>query len=210
MHRIDGPGALTGGVFTDGDPAAGTPATVVTDDWANAVQDELCNVIIGAGIGLSKPNNAQLVAAIRALMKQRLPAGQIAAFGMVDPPPGWLECDGGLYLITSHPDLFIAIGTTWGGDGITTFRVPDLRGEFLRGFDHARGADPGRTFASTQTDAFKAHAHEMGSESGGGGNLATPVDSSGVDESVGGNLTSTVGGTETRPRNVAVLYCIRT
>ena len=54
MHRIDGPGALPGGSFTEGDPTLGTPSTIVTDDWANAVQDELVNAILGAGIALSK------------------------------------------------------------------------------------------------------------------------------------------------------------
>ena len=39
--------------------------------------------------------------------------------------------------------------------GTTTFNLPDLRGEFVRGWDHARGADVGRTLGSTQTDAIR-------------------------------------------------------
>lgn len=68
MHRIDTPGNL-GNTFTEGDPDHGVPATVVGDDFMNAVQEELCNAITGSGIALSKPNNSQLLAAIRLITK---------------------------------------------------------------------------------------------------------------------------------------------
>jgi phage-related tail fiber protein len=61
---------------------------------------------------------------------------------------------------TTYADLFAAIGTTFGvGDGSTTFGIPDLRGEFARGWDDARGVDTGRTFGSAQAEDFKAHTH---------------------------------------------------
>lgn len=74
MYRIDNATAATtlpapsavgsnpNGFFTDGDPAGGIPATIVDDDWLNAVQEELANAITSDGTPLSKTNNAQLTA----------------------------------------------------------------------------------------------------------------------------------------------------
>ncbi len=79
MHRIDhstnnatlpSPDAAgTAGYFKKGDPGTGVPATVVTADWANAMQEELAYVITQAGITLSKTNNTQLRAAIQAMIQ---------------------------------------------------------------------------------------------------------------------------------------------
>lgn len=211
MHRIDGPTAAPGGVFTEGDPTAGTPATVVSSDWANAVQEELVAVIAAAGITLSKPSNVQLLAALSVLLSQRVPAGAVQTFAFSAVPASWLKCNGAAVSRTAYADLFTAIGTSWGpGDGSTTFNLPDLRGEFVRGWDDARGVDAGRVLGSAQGDMFKAHTHDMGSEAGGGGNYPTVVDSAGVDETQSGNPTTSTGGAETRPRNVALAYCIKT
>lgn len=65
-------------------------------------------------------------------------------------PSGTLECAGQLLNIADQPNLYAVLGTRYGGDGITTFRLPDLRGEFIRGWDHGRGLDPN---ASTRTNA---------------------------------------------------------
>lgn len=72
MHEIDGDGNVDGS-FVEGDPTTGTPATVITADWLNAVQDELINVIEGAGIELEKGTNDQLLAAILSLAAQSIP-----------------------------------------------------------------------------------------------------------------------------------------
>jgi prepilin-type N-terminal cleavage/methylation domain-containing protein len=85
-----------------------------------------------------------------------IPAGTIISYAgnitMLKPiPSGWLLCDGHAVLRTTYPALFSAIGTTYGaGDGSTTFNLPDLRGEFIRGFDNGRGVDSGRTLGSWQ------------------------------------------------------------
>lgn len=70
MHRIDGVGHLAN-MFTEGDPGLGQPATRITKDWLNAVQEELSGVVLGAGLALDKPNNAQVLAALRALYGYR-------------------------------------------------------------------------------------------------------------------------------------------
>lgn len=68
MHRIDGPGATVDNRFTDGDPVGGVQATMVTDDWANDVQENICKVIEGASIALDKGNATQLKDAIAAMI----------------------------------------------------------------------------------------------------------------------------------------------
>ena len=86
MHRIDGATAAlvlptppagigTPGFFTNGDPSTSTPATIVSYDWANAVQEELAHVITdpaGGNMALDKASNTQLLAAIGAIIDRRL------------------------------------------------------------------------------------------------------------------------------------------
>lgn len=54
--------------------------------------------------------------------------GEIRMFGFNRTPQGWQACDGSLLSISENDALFFLIGTTYGGDGQTTFAVPDLRG----------------------------------------------------------------------------------
>lgn len=217
MHRIDGPAAAPGNLFTEGDPGVGTPATVMTDDWANAVQEELCNVVTGAGLALSKPVNTQLLDAINVLLAQRTPPGAVQQFAMTAVPTGWLKCNGQVVSRTGYAALFAAIGTTWGaGDGSTTFAVPDLRGQFLRGWDDGRGVDAGRAFGSNQVDQLKSHTHQINANVGGSATLSNQVITASAAE--GDELLSSsyilppdAGvGAETRPLNVAIQWCIRT
>lgn len=90
------------------------------------------------------------------------------------------------------------------GNGTTTFRLPDLRGQFIRSFDNAAGIDSGRLFATAQLDDFKAHTHDMKKDlltDGSGGGFYAMNDSG----SDGVETTESTGGTETRPKNMA--YC---
>lgn len=89
MHRIDGPGATVDNRFTDGDPVGGIQATVVTDDWANDVQEELMSLLTAAGISPVKGTQNQVLSALRALstgvigtlrnVKMALPAAAASA-----------------------------------------------------------------------------------------------------------------------------------
>ena len=123
-----------------------------------------------------------------------LPTAMIMPFGGSTPPTGWLECDG--QSTSGYTDLAAIVGAN----------VPDLRGEFLRGWDNGKGTDTGRALLSAQSDDFKSHNHPFNSYTGGGGNLG------GHDGSAynGKPNTSSRGGSETRPRNIAVMYCIKT
>lgn len=123
-------------------------------------------------------------------------------------PSGWLECNGAAVSRTAYAALFLAIGTAYGaGDGVNTFNVPDLRGEFIRGFDNGRGVDGGRVFGAAQADEIKSHSHTVPTGGAVGGSLTRAMRSN--DSSPGTQGSNTAGGTETRPRNVAMLPCIK-
>lgn len=144
-----------------------------------------------------------------AVVSVTLPAGVITPFAGSGAPSGWLMCEGQVVSRLTYAALFAAIGTTYGaGDGTTTFNLPDLRGEFIRGLDLGRGVDVGRTLGSYQADEFRSHNHTFNfpivtNNSGGGG----------IDDAGGYGAaysTNYSGGSETRPRNVALPYIIKT
>ncbi|WP_052272406.1 phage tail protein [Leisingera sp. ANG-M7] len=142
-------------------------------------------------------------------------AGAVQSFAMGTPPAGWLECNGAAISRTAYADLFAKIGTLYGaGDGATTFNIPDYRGEFLRGWDNGRGIDGGRAMGSLQDHALQHHGHSYlrprlssDTDRGTGGGSLWSIDES---ETVAtGGIDSGNAASETRPRNRAVLYCIK-
>jgi microcystin-dependent protein len=237
-----------------------------------------------------------LQAATKSYVDQVLPPGSLMAYAASTAPTGWLWCDGTAYSRTTYATLFAAIGTTWGaGDTTTTFNVPDLRGQFMRGYDDRAPATSqdtttftgtttnasatissisatitaylyagmkisgtgipagatistvsstsitisanatasgtvtitvGRTFASAQDDFYENHSHTA-TDSGHTHTYTSPVgNSTSVAPGAGtgqgttattasgtANITvntSTTGNVETRPKNYAVLYIIKT
>lgn len=121
------------------------------------------------------------------------------------PDTNYLECNGAAISRETYSALFAKLGTTWGaGNGTTTFNLPDFRGEFLRGWDNGRGIDAGRAIATSQADELKAHSHTVT-----GSNIASSSSGNGTLASAGSRNTSVVGGSETRPRNVSVMYQIK-
>lgn len=85
-----------------------------------------------------------------------IPVGAVIPMTIQTVPPGMLEADGSVKAQAVYPDLFAAIGTAYntGGEGAGNFRLPDYRGEFLRGWDHGRGVDAGRALGSKQKGSF--------------------------------------------------------
>lgn len=139
-----------------------------------------------------------------------VPAGAVMAFAMTTAPTGWIAANGDT--IPNGPGtvqgktadfsaLYSLIGTTYGPAG----KLPDLRGYFVRGNGTNSDGTESGTFGAKQADEFKRHNHTVaiynGSarEAGGGATI------------LAGNSTTTSseGGTETRPRNIAMLYCIK-
>lgn len=157
-----------------------------------------------------------LKSAVDALIRIAQPAGMVASFSMLTAPAGWLACDGSEVSRTTYAYLFTAIGNRHGsGNGTTTFNLPDLRGEFVRGWDSGRGVDPFRSLGDLQASALESHTHEINlqqlNSSGdvGSGKLATGGQSpEGTIPNIFSNATG--GALETRPRNMALLYCIKT
>jgi microcystin-dependent protein len=173
-----------------------------------------------------------------------VPSGTVHLFATTTAPSGYLECDGSAVSRTTYADLFAVIGTTWGaGNGSSTFNVPDLRGEFVRGWDDGRGVDSGRSFASSQSSQNLQHNHGVtdpghghsindpghfhqvaytNSHSGDGvieesgvgfsGFEPTETATTGIAVNLGhtGISTQNHGGSEARPRNIAMMYVIKT
>jgi len=188
-------------------------------------------------------------------LPQAVPTGSVHMMATTTAPSGYLECDGTAVSRTTYADLFTTIGTTWGeGDGSSTFNVPDLRGEFVRGWDNGKGTDSGRSFASSQSDqnaqhnhtattTVGSHTHTYAFAQGSGGGVGNDFGSSGITsvtqsggrlaelEQSGGNdgqdlrgftaetddttpsgstTIANQGGNEARPRNIAMMYVIKT
>lgn len=134
------------------------------------------------------------------------PVGAVVWVAMTTAPTGYLKSNGAAISRTAYADLFTAIGTTFGsGDGSTTFNLPDLRGEFIRGWDDGRGVDSGRSFGTAQADALKSHSHIYTNFSG----HSSEGYAYGYGQNVSGTNTGSTGGTETRPRNITLLACIK-
>lgn len=133
--------------------------------------------------------------------------GLVFPFAGSAVPAGMLLCGGQAVSRATYAALFAVIGTTYGsGDGSTTFNVPDLRGEFVRGLDAGRGVDAGRLLGSAQADDAKSHTHLDVT----GGALGVAAGALQAAEYVVDGQTGATGGTETRPRNVAMNFVITT
>ena len=130
-----------------------------------------------------------------------------------DAPSNSLYCDGSAVSRTTYADLFAKIGTTYGvGDGSTTFNVPELRAEFIRGWDDGRGIDSGRAFGSYQDDEFESHNHDVVVRSSNDSTTNTSFNDTLKQPTGSQNYTlssKNTGGAETRPRNVALKPFIR-
>lgn len=127
-----------------------------------------------------------------------LPVGVPVPWPLETPPTGWLKCNGAPFSAEEYPELAKAYPTN---------KLPDLRGEFIRGWDDGRGVDAGRALLSAQSDLFKAHHHSFTffSAYAAGGGTGAVYDYSGE----AGRDTRDTGGNETRPRNIAFNYIVR-
>ena len=174
-----------------------------------------------------------------------VPSGAVFCIAVASVPSGYLECNGQSVSRTTFSALFAVIGTQYGASNSSTFKVPDLRGEFIRGFDNGRGVDSGRSVASSQSHQHPQHNHNVSASSnssvsdpghkhnilfgigsfGGSSGAQVPRDSgtitnrmsnsnTGISVSTSTSISqSNRGGTsnssETRPRNIAMMYVIK-
>lgn len=148
---------------------AGTQLIAVQNEPASDLPDALRKDQNLADVPNKATARANLDIYSRAEVNQRAPAGMIADFAMSTAPTGWLKCNGAEVSRTTYATLFAAIGTTFGaGNGVSTFRLPDFRGEFRRGWDDGRGIDAGRVFGSAQAGQNAAHTHTATAAAAGG------------------------------------------
>ncbi|MFT2893092.1 phage tail protein [Escherichia coli] len=251
MHRIDTKtaqkdkfGAGKNG-FTRGNPQTGTPATDLDDDYFDMLQEELCSVVEASGASLAKGQHDQLLTALRALLLSRknpfgdiksdgtvktalenlglgegsaLPVGVPVPWPSATPPMGWLKCNGAVFSSEKYPNLAKAY---------PTLKLPDLRGEFIRGWDDGRGIDSGRNLLSAQNDAIQNIVGSFGRTqlfrdvlssgpfSQHGQVLSTGLKETEIIEGYGAyNWTfdasrSVRTASETRSRNIAFNYIVR-
>jgi len=212
-------------------------STVVSAKDENSVIWSLMEIVKAAGltgVQFDKANPVsyqRLLAAIRLIGRESGAPGHVAFLAQAAVPSGWLKANGASISRSAYAALFNVIGTAYGpGDGSTTFALPDLRGEFLRGFDDGRGVDSGRAFGSAQAATrvmgqiydSTGFGGGVGSDidltvNGDGGVVAYPVTASTsaywgqwitITGSASGR-TGTRNTTLTRPRNVALLACIK-
>lgn len=162
------------------------------------------------------------------VMNVGVPVGAVAYFAQDVPPFGWLKANGAAVSRTVYANLFAAIGERYGrGDGRTTFNLPDLRGEFIRSWDAGRGIDSGRVFGDAQSDAIRNIVGEIGliqrtdvnqyvAPSGAFTEVRKVsgyIGSGGADDWLtitnfsASNVVPTAA--ENRPRNIALLACIK-
>ncbi|WP_407236212.1 phage tail protein [Escherichia coli] len=232
MHRIDTKtaqkdkfGAGKNG-FTRGNPQTGTPATDLDDDYFDMLQEELCGVVEASGASLEKGRHDQLLTALRALLLSRknpfgdiksdgtvktalenlglgegsaLPVGVPVPWPSVTPPTGWLKCNGAAFSAEEYPELAKVYPTN---------KLPDLRGEFIRGWDDGRGIDSGRTLLSAQDGSIEAHGHDYNGViyTSSGPSWANTTDAG---HRAYSGFTSSYGGSETRPEMNAFNYIVR-
>jgi microcystin-dependent protein len=173
-----------------------------------------------------------IAAQITGSLPEGVPAGSVIYVAKSLPPSGYIKANGAVVSRTTYANLFAAIGTTFGaGDGSTTFGLPDLRGEFMRGLDDGRGVDPSRGLGTSQGDAIRNLTGFFNMANDGGSHYNQSKDWQGVfkapatttlfDSTTNNRYTTGPFGvqfdaslqvptsSENRPRNVAMLACIK-
>ncbi|EPC9888737.1 TPA: tail fiber protein [Escherichia coli] len=249
--------ATQDGKYTDGSVAGGIAATRLRAAAFNAMQEELAHIVESAGLALDINDMTQVLKAIQKLTLSRanpfadiksdgaaaistaltnlglgegsaLPVGVPVPWPSATPPTGWLKCNGAAFSAEEYPELAKAYPTN---------KLPDLRGEFIRGWDDGRGIDAVRALLSLQNGGVESHTHQgqlfrvsdyrtkeiPASEVMGRGYIASltpgadsPLDFDDYSVSsnpngyfVGNQRTTAYGINETRPRNIAFNYIVR-
>ncbi|MBI1764213.1 MAG: phage tail protein [Acidobacteria bacterium] len=103
--------------------------------------------------------------------------GEIRMFGFGRIPRGWVACDGRLLPIQENTALFSLLGTTYGGDGIKTFAVPDLRGRVPMHWNDKfpRGSNGGEAEHTLTLEELPRHTHAVQAVAPGAPNQPAPA-----------------------------------
>ena len=144
--------------------------------------------------------------------------GMVGYFGFKVPPKGWLEANGS-ECPTCAAQLNSLLNGHHGRGPNGQSLLPDLRGEFIRGWDHGRGLDPGRVLGDIQPHSLKSHHHINGLPYIANARTFYGIEDTGnrlnsfVSDGSGqyvttSPLTSNTGESETKPRNISMMICI--
>jgi microcystin-dependent protein len=203
-------------------PATGIAPSAITGTAVITTDSRLSNARtpIDSSVSFSK--------LVQAVQETLVPTGSVVAFAFnafAGIPDGWLECNGFAVSRSTYSNLHSKIGVSYGsGDGSTTFNLPDLRGYFIRGSGTNSDGTASGTFGAKQNDDVKPHNHPASISTGncvlsvqetqGGrstGSATTVTDIGLIIGSPNSSISiSTNSGTETRPKNIAMMYCIKT
>lgn len=210
------------GVVTSNKIADGTIASVDIGDGQVATADLANASVTTDKIAAGAVNSAKLETGVQWGL---CPPGSILPFAGDTAPAGWFICNGTLLNRSTYSTLYAVIGTRFGTTAGDNFRIPDLRGQFLRGRDAGAGRDPDRNsrtamnaggatgdaVGSIQGDQFRSHKHGVPIDSNGS-NADNPTlnQTNNADENYSNNPgTDYAGGNETRPINAYVNYIIK-
>lgn len=235
--------ATQDGKYTDGSVAGGIAATRLRAAAFNAMQEELAHIVESAGLALDINDMTQVLKAIQKLTLSRanpfadiksdgaaaistaltnlglgegsaLPVGVPVPWPSATPPTGWLKCNGAAFSAEEYPELAKVYPTN---------KLPDLRGEFIRGWDDGRGIDTNRSLLSSQGDTIRniigalvdVRFNTYPSDSGV---FTTSVIGDASSDSIKGGYAKRVTfdasrvvptANENRPRNIAFNYIVR-
>lgn len=167
-----------------------------------------------------------------------VPVGTTVAFTGTNVPLGWMVADGRSLARSDYPELFATMGTAHGSASGTHFKIPDLRGKFIRGSDDmgslagAAGNDPdagtrsacgtggniGNAIGTCQSDQVKQHNHSVDSKNASSASYQIQAGVQSYDVlattdagfDAGSKLTGlNAGSSETRPKNVSLYYIVK-
>ncbi|HHU4551819.1 TPA: phage tail protein [Escherichia coli] len=179
-------------------------------NFATTVLNKLAEKLAKDQNGADIPDPALFVKNLGLGEGSALPVGVPVPWPSATPPTGWLKCNGAAFTASQYPKLALAY---------PALKLPDLRGEFIRGWDDGRGIDAGRTLLTAQADELRSHNHRFINEYGTPSTnfiAFTDQNSEGVDGGLreGSRAWTYItmektGGSETRPHNVAFNYIVR-
>lgn len=201
--------------------------TAANEDTGVDIDDVVQLEDVGGSAGLPAVDGSQLTVdsvSLSVLTGRNVKVGSGLIWFLDTAPDGYLECNGASLLrVGTYADLFAVIGTIYGAVDSIHFNVPDLRGFFTRGWDHGAGIDPdaGTRTASTATGATMSAGDHVGTEQEDDNKahvhtqVGAPLSQSigyhalGTASNAGTTDTGSSGGTEARPININIMYCIK-
>ncbi|EQB6451669.1 phage tail protein [Salmonella enterica subsp. enterica serovar 4,[5],12:i:-] len=184
-------------------------------NFATTVLNKLAEKLAKDQNGADIPEPALFVKNLGLGEGSALPVGVPVPWPSATPPTGWLKCNGAAFSSEKHPNL---------AKVYPTLKLPDLRGEFIRGWDDGRGVDAGRGILSIQGGLTGSHYHNIRSwdawdntvlvPNDRGGDSLLSTDNAVREGAINGKFSSqyrteSSGGNETRPRNIAFNYIVR-